>query len=225
MPENNKLRWILSLAVAFSLGTSIPAQDHLRVTDLHMEVKRNGLYLQLRTSAVIESENITAWTTPTNWFYITILGAVSDTAKIMAVKPVYPVTEVQATNTANTTQLAFRIAKPIESFDFYRSKIPPEILFNLRFPIDEVVTALLEEKQAVFGSEQSGTGPAISNKEKLYIRVRNALYFTGTTLTVAGIFSQDALETGVAWELPTGLLILSGTYVYDTYIHPKRKNE
>ncbi len=223
MLENNKLRWVLLLVTGLSLGTSIPAQDRLRVTDLRVEVKRNGLYLQLRTSEVIEDQNITAWATPTNWFYITILGAVSDTAKIMSAKPVYPITEIQATNTANTTQLAFRIAKPIESFDFYRSEVPPEILFNLRFPIEEVVTVLLEEQQNTSAANQTGAEAAISNEDKLYNRLRNALYLAGTTLTVAGIFSQDAMETGVAWELPAGLLILSGTYVYDMYIHPKRK--
>ncbi|NOZ03438.1 MAG: hypothetical protein GXO92_02395 [FCB group bacterium] len=223
MAENNKLRWILFLVIGLCLGNAIPAQDHPRVTDLKIEVKRNGLYFQLHTSEAIAERNITAWATPTNWFYITILGAVSDTAKIMSTKPLYPVTEIQATNTANTTQLAFRIAKPIESFDFYRSDTPPEILFNLRFPIEEVVTALMEEKQDSFNAQGSDMEPEISNEEKIYGRVRNALYLAGTTLTVTGIISQDASETGIAWELPTGLLILSGTYLYDKYIHPHRK--
>jgi hypothetical protein len=191
------------------------------ITGVAIEPKRNGCTIRIFSTGSIPIRNVSGWFAETQWFYLTILGAVADTARIPVTPLQDPVTAIQAVNTAETAQLSFKLDKSIDGFELYQSREPAEILLTLRFPVSEVLSALLEEKQelTIAGQASIQTGPSAESFR--YQRVKTALYLLGTSLTIAGVIAQDNRVSGVAWELPTGLALIIGTYLYDRYLHPR----
>mgnify|MGYP001335793122 CR=1 FL=1 len=48
-------------------------------------------------------------------------------------------------------------------------------------------------------------------------------YVLGISFTVAGIIQENS-KTSVNWELPAGIMIFLGTYVYDKYFDKQKNN-
>lgn len=189
-------------------------QTKPQITNISIEVKRNGAFIQLQSSAPIDKKNITGWAADNGWFYLTVYNGITDTTLAAKTRTSYPVTAVEVVNTNESTQISYQIAQEIETFEFYQSTNPPEILLSLRFPVEDVKEELVQH-----------IPPEVSlTKRKIglpyYGRFRTALYIVGSSLTFAGILDQDN-KSQSSWELISGVAILSGTYIYDQYIRPK----
>lgn len=180
---------------------------------MSIEIKQNGAFIQLHSSAAIDKKDITGWAADNGWFYLTIYNGVSDTTKIARTKYSYPITAIEAVNTDESTQISFQITRDIETFEFYQSTNPPEILLSLRFPIGEVREELAQRVPAEVSIKRRKAGSAY------YPRFRTAMYIVGTSLTVAGILEQDN-KSSSSWELISGISMIAGTYIYDHYLRP-----
>ncbi len=189
------------------------------IRDLSIESKKNGAYLRFSTSGTIQIRNTSGWIRKGNYFYLTVMNAQADSTQIMTTGMMSPVKKLELTHVGESTQFAFELDQVVESFDLYQSDNPPELLVSLRFPITEVIATLQNEKEQS-RPVISQTGPRLASVGgSNYGKIRNALYLTGASLTVAGIISQDN-QSGTSWEFPIGMGILVGTYVYDKYIKP-----
>ncbi len=202
---------LLFWAITFSM---VNGQMRPQITGINLEIKRNGAFVQLRSTTHVNKGDITGWAADNGWFYLTIYNAVSDTNTISNTDFMFPITAVEAINTDESTQISFQIARSIETFEFYQSSNPPEILLSMRFPVSEI-----EEELAQKQPSTTSPSPAIKPLSLRYKRFRTALYITGTSLTFAGILEQDN-KSASSWELVSGLTLLFGTYVYDYYIRP-----
>lgn len=219
------------LIICLALGiVSLNAQTKSVITHLDVESKKNGAFLKIHTTMPINPQFVSGWTAEGGWFYITILGAISDSVRVMNSKFASPVQELQVDNSEESTQLAFKIDQNIEDFEFYESKSPPELLVSLRFPLTEIAGVLKVEKDKMESAETVTT----TNEELTadagvllpdhYKRIKTALYVTGVSLTIAGAAIEANKSEGFTWEIPTGLVMIAGTFIYDKYFYKPKKD-
>lgn len=204
---------------------SINAQTKSIITHLNIENKKNGAFVKIFTTSPVDPKHITGWTGNDSWFYITVLGAIADSGRVVNSEIKYPVSQIQVFNAEESTQLALKIDATIENFEFYQSKSPPEILVSLRFPINEIATVLEQEREnmesveyvtTIDGKIETDRGVQIPDQ---YKRIRAALYLSGASLTIAGAALQANKSENFSWEIPAGLAIIVGTFIYDKYFH------
>ena len=218
--------------ICLTLGiVSINAQTKSIITHLNIENKKNGAFVKLFTTSPVDQKHITGWNGDDGWFYITVMNAIADSGRVVNSEIKYPVSEVQVNNTDESTQIAIKLKESIENFEFYQSKSPPEILVSLRFPIFEVA-AILEQERENMGSVETITteegkfetdmGAPISDQ---YKRIRAALYLSGASLTIAGAALESTTSDKFSWEIPTGLALIAGTFIYDKYFHKPKKEK
>ena len=221
--------------------TAINAQEKSIITHLAIDEKKNGAFIKLFTTSVINPKHISGWTSADGWFYITIFNAIADSGRLADSQLHNPITNIQITNDAESTQLAFKINKTIENFEFYQAKSPPEILLSLRFPLNDVAAVLEREREIMatieplpdlipeplpqdsdttFAAKLTNIAAEIPSQ---YNKIKTALYLSGASLTVAGVAVEANRSKGISWEMPTGLAILAGTYIYDKYFSKSDK--
>jgi len=208
---------------------SINAQTKSIITHLNIENKKNGAFVKLFITSPVEQKHITGWTSDDGWFYITVMGAIADSGRVASSEIKHPVSQIQVDNTDESTQIAIKVKETIENFEFYQSKSPPEILVSLRFPIYEVAAVLEQERESMGSAESITTekGQLETDTEVLlpdqHKRIRTALYLSGASLTIAGVALESSTSEGFSWEIPTGLAIIAGTFIYDKYFHKPNK--
>ena len=218
--------------ICLTLGiVSINAQTKSIITHINIENKKNGAFVKLFTTSPVEQKHITGWISDDGWFYITVMGAITDSGRVASSEIKHPISEIQVDNTDESTQIALKVKETIENFEFYQSKSPPEILVSLRFPIYEVAAVLEQERESMGSAEsitteedQFDTDAGVLIPDQ-YKRIRTALYLSGASLTIAGAALESSKSEGFSWEIPTGLAVLVGTFIYDKYFHKPKKDK
>ena len=216
--------------ICITLGiVSVNAQTKSIITHINIDNKKNGAFVKLFTTAPVEQKHITGWTADDGWFYITVLNAIADSGRVASSEIKYPVSQIQVNNADESAQIALKIDETIENFEFYQSKSPPEILLSLRFPVNEIASVLEQERENMGsavsitteeGQFETDTGVLIPDQ---YKRIRAALYLSGASLTIAGAALESSKSEGFSWEIPTGLAMIAGTFIYDKYFHKPKK--
>ena len=216
--------------ICITLGiVSVNAQTKSIITHINIDNKKNGAFVKLFATAPIDQKHITGWTTDDGWFYITVLNAIADSGRVASSEIKYPVSQIQVNNADESAQIALKIDETIENFEFYQSKSPPEILLSLRFPVNEIASVLEQERENMGsavsitteeGQFETDTGVLIPDQ---YKRIRAALYLSGASLTIAGAALESSKSEGFSWEIPTGLAMIAGTFIYDKYFHKQKK--
>ena len=129
------------------------------ITEISIETKQNGYVLTLSCSSPVLEKNLTSWYAPaTGWFYISILHATADSAKLSSKETEFPIMEIQASTEDSSAQIAIKSARYIEQSEFYYSTTPPEILASLRFPVMDLIAD--NEKSEIL---TAGTKPVSRN--------------------------------------------------------------
>ena len=181
----------------------------INITDLIVEVKKNGIFLKIHSDKPIPKGTVTGWYSDNGWFYATIMNAYIDTNLVESTKHPAPVKKIIVHNSAESVQIS--LAVPIiETHEFLWYGNPRELLVSLRFPLESITP--------VFAEAKSNNKRNVNLESELnYSRMRNATLLIGVSLSVAGIVASDG-QNSIGWELPTGLGLLIATYMYDRYI-------
>ena len=184
------------------------AQD-INITDLKVEVKKNGIFLKIRSDEPIPENTVTGWYSDNGWFYVTIMNTSIDTNLVRRINYPAPIRTITFHNSAESVQIS--LAVPIiETHEFLWYGNPRELLVSLRFPLESITP--------VFAEAKSNNKRNVNLESELnYSRMRNATLLIGVSLSVAGIVASDG-QNSIGWELPTGLGLLIATYMYDRYI-------
>ncbi len=195
--------------------TTIPwAQEAAQITGLSMDTKKNGIFIRIHSDRFIQPTRVTGWQNR-EWFYITIHQAQADTALLEASARSRGVKSIDCSLVGESVQLGFNLSNPIEQFEFYFTEDNPEIIASLRFPLEEVLASIepqIKSAQAI-KREQTFKNP----RYRAGIR---ALYFMGGGLTTGGFLAR---EKNKGWEIPVGLGLIAGAFIYDNFIHGKKK--
>ena len=184
-----------------------------QIHDILISSKMNGVSIKIRSDDVLNPSQVTGWfNESTSWYYLTIHQAQGDTARLELAKLFYPINRIEVIRTGESLQIGFRMAKPVEQFEFYYSEDPPELLLALRFPISDVMASLSSER-----AKKVKSLTPISNRKQIWVK---AFYFMGVGLTGAGFLAGEEQK---GWEVPMGIGMIGMAYVYENFVRRKKK--
>jgi hypothetical protein len=105
----------LILTVLFLFFCTPVLSQNQTIKKLHVESKNNGTVIMLESNKKLNLENITAWYS-SDWFYITIYNAESDSLTMSNYKN-DSLKSVEISNAEESTQIALQVNENIESFE------------------------------------------------------------------------------------------------------------
>jgi len=126
---------MLRLILACFLISSAFAQDN-KITQLDIDSRENGTIVKLKSTKKVDLKNVTAWYS-SEWFYLTIYDAKSDSTKLSNTPLSKIVRKIEVANSDESTQIALQVNESIESFEIM-SPSKREVSFILRFPQEEI---------------------------------------------------------------------------------------
>ncbi len=127
------------LILACFLISSAFAQDN-KITQLEIDSRDNGTIVKLKSTKKVDLKNVTAWNS-SEWFYLTIYDAKSDSTKLSNTPLNKIVKKIEVANSDESTQIALKVNESIESFEIM-SPSKREVSFILRFPQEEIKSEL-----------------------------------------------------------------------------------
>ena len=130
---------MLRLILACFLVSSAFAQDN-KITQLDIDSRENGTIVKLKSTKKVDLKNVTAWYS-SEWFYLTIYDAKSDSTKLSNTPLSKIVKKIEVANSDESTQIALKVNESIESFEIM-SPSKREVSFILRFPQEEIKSDL-----------------------------------------------------------------------------------
>ena len=130
---------MLRLILACFLISSAFAQDN-KITQLDIDSRENGTIVKLKSTKKVDLKNVTAWYS-SEWFYLTIYDAKSDSTKLSNTPLSKIVKKIEVANSDESTQIALKVNESIESFEIM-SPSKREVSFILRFPQEEIKSDL-----------------------------------------------------------------------------------
>ncbi len=161
---------MLRLILACFLISSAFAQDN-KITQLDIDSRENGTIVKLKSTKKVDLKNVTAWYS-SEWFYLTIYDAKSDSTKLSNTPLSKIVKKIEVANSDESTQIALKVNESIESFEIM-SPSKREVSFILRFPQQGIKSDLsdnsleeLIEVDEVKSGKQSLTIGQMSNASK-----------------------------------------------------------
>ena len=183
--------------------------QNINITNLKIEVKKNGIFLKITSDKPILKGTATGWYSENGWFYLTIMNSSIDTNLVGRINYPAPIQTISFHNSAESVQIS--LAVPIiETHEFSWYGNPLELEVSLRYPIETIKPVFAE------ASLSNQNNPSLATKLN-YSRMRTAAMLIGVSLSVSGIVDSDGQDS-ISWELPTGLGLLIATYLYDRYI-------
>ena len=132
---------MLRLILACFLISSAFAQDN-KITQLDIDSRENGTIVKLKSTKKVDLKNVTAWYS-SEWFYLTIYDAKSDSTKLSNTPLSKIVKKIEVANSDESTQIALKVNESIESFEIM-SPSKKEVSFILRFSQEEITNDLAE---------------------------------------------------------------------------------
>jgi hypothetical protein len=105
----------LILTVLFLFFCTPVLSQNQTIKKLHVDSKNNGTVIMLESNKKLNLENITAWYS-SDWFYITIYNAESDSLTMSNYKN-NSLKSVEISNAEESTQIALQVNENIESFE------------------------------------------------------------------------------------------------------------
>ena len=127
------------IILACFLISSVFAQDN-KINQLDIDSRDNGTIIKLKSTKKIDLKNVTAWYS-SEWFYLTIYDAKSDSTKLSNTPLNKIVRKIEVANSDESTQIALKVNESIESFEIM-SPSKKEVSFILRFPQEEIKSEL-----------------------------------------------------------------------------------
>lgn len=202
---------IIVLAVFISI--QLFGQAPVRITNLSFETKTNGVYIRVHADQDINPDWVTGWQNGDR-FYITIHHAGGDTANLESVKTGPHIRSISSTHVGQSLQLTFKLTRTIEQYEFFFTENPSELFVSLRFPVSDLLASLKSENN----NWNNNRGKNSMNKQRSPLI--KAFYLFGAVLVAAGYISK---ENNRGWEIPAGMGVIAGTYVYNQFIKPGSK--
>ena len=127
------------IILACFLISSVFAQDN-KINQLDIDSRDNGTIVKLKSTKKVDLKNVTAWYS-SEWFYLTIYDAKSDSTKLSNTPLNKIVRKIEVANSDESTQIALKVNESIESFEIM-SPSKREVSFILRFPQEEIKSDL-----------------------------------------------------------------------------------
>lgn len=129
MKNNLTISILLLFFFSFTFGQEIT------INNLEIDSRQNGTLINISSTKKIDLENVTAWYS-SEWFYLTIYNAKTDSTKVSNQKLDKAITKIEIANNDESTQIALKLRKEIESFEI-TNPTRKNISFLLRLSQEE----------------------------------------------------------------------------------------
>jgi hypothetical protein len=148
MKNNLTISILLLFFFSFTFGQEIT------INNLEIDSRQNGTLINISSTKKIDLENVTAWYS-SEWFYLTIYNAKTDSTKVSNQKIDKAITKIEIANNEESTQIALKLRKEIESFEI-TNPTRKNISFLLRLSQEEAKKSIaMDDNIEQFSEEGS----------------------------------------------------------------------
>lgn len=189
--------------------------QHSILRDIDFQIKENGLILEFSFSSDISLNHASGWYAQTGWFYVTFLNTSVDSSNLPPLNKSELIRDIQFDQVGESVQLSLKLSNPPENHEFFQRSDTKQLFLSLRSPMTIIykTESIVKKEIQISTAEVPKLELFIPEKDKTFSKIG---YILGTSFTIAGVLQEDS-ESSMNWELPAGIGILFGTYVYDKY--------
>lgn len=125
----------LTISILFLFFFSFIFAQGVTINSLEVDSRQNGTLINIGSTKKIDLENVTAWYS-SEWFYLTVYDAKTDSTRLSNQTLSKAITKIEIANNEESTQIAFKLKKEIESFEI-TNPTRKNISFLLRLSQEE----------------------------------------------------------------------------------------
>lgn len=125
----------LTITVLFLFFSCFVFAQETTINDIEIDSRKNGTLINVGSTAKINLKDVTAWYS-SEWFYLTVYNAKTDSTKLANQDFNGSVTKIEIANNEESTQIALKLRKKIESFEI-TNPTRRNIAFLLRLSQEE----------------------------------------------------------------------------------------
>jgi len=125
----------LTISILFLFFFSFIFAQGVTINSLEVDSRQNGTLINIGSTKKIDLEDVTAWYS-SEWFYLTVYDAKTDSTRLSNQTLSEAITKIEIANNEESTQIAFKLKKEIESFEI-TNPTRKNISFLLRLSQEE----------------------------------------------------------------------------------------
>ena len=125
----------LTITVLFLFFSCFAFAQETTISDIEIDSRKNGTLINVGSTTKITLKDVTAWYS-SEWFYLTVYNAKTDSTKLANQDFNGSVTKIEIANNEESTQIALKLRKKIESFEI-TNPTRRNIAFLLRLSQEE----------------------------------------------------------------------------------------
>ena len=155
----------LTITALFLLFSCFAFGQAVTIDNIEIDSKKNGTLINISSTKKIDLEDVTAWYS-SEWFYLTVYNAETDSTKLADKELGGSITKIEIANNEESTQIALKLKKEIESFEITNPK-RKNISFLLRSSQKESKKSITMDKEIQTFSEQNDDSMKDSSIQKV----------------------------------------------------------
>lgn len=145
----------LMITALFLFFSCFAFAQEVTINNLEIDSRENGTLINIGSTKKIDLKDVTAWYS-SEWFYLTIYNAKTDSTKLTNQEFGKSITKVEIANNDESTQIALKLRKEIESFEI-TNPTRKNISFLLRLSQEESKKSItMNEDLQTFAEKNSG---------------------------------------------------------------------
>jgi len=155
----------LTITALFLLFSCFAFGQAVTIDNIEIDSKKNGTLINISSTKKIDLEDVTAWYS-SEWFYLTVYNAETDSTKLADKELGGSITKIEIANNEESTQIALKLKKEIESFEITNPK-RKNISFLLRSSQKESKKSITMDEEIQTFSEQNDDSMKDSSIQKV----------------------------------------------------------
>tara|TARA_Y100000748_G_scaffold299402_1_gene296184 strand:- start:2761 stop:3351 length:591 start_codon:yes stop_codon:yes gene_type:complete len=155
----------LTITALFLLFSCFAFGQAVTIDNIEIDSKKNGTLINISSTKKIDLEDVTAWYS-SEWFYLTVYNAETDSTKLADKELGGSITKIEIANNEESTQIALKLKKEIESFEITNPK-RKNISFLLRSSQKESKKSITMDEEIQTFSEQNDDNMKDSSIQKV----------------------------------------------------------
>ena len=155
----------LTITALFLLFSCFVFGQEITINNLGIDSRKNGTLINIGSTKKIDLKDVTAWYS-SEWFYLTVYNAETDSTKLAGQELGRSITKIEIANNEESTQIALKLRKEIESFEITNPK-RKNISFLLRSSQKESKKSITMDEEIQTFSEQNDDSMKDSSIQKV----------------------------------------------------------
>ena len=144
----------LTISILFLFFFSFIFAQGVTINSLEVDSRKNGTLINIGSTKKIDLEDVTAWYS-SEWFYLTVYDAKTDSTRLSNQTLSKAITKIEIANNEESTQIAFKLKKEIESFEI-TNPTRKNISFLLRLSQEEAKKSIaMDDNIELFAESKS----------------------------------------------------------------------